>query len=90
MADQDVDKLRSEVTKLREDMRSITETLREIAADRTEQGYERVKDSLGQARDGARKASHAVESQIEDKPFSSVLLTFVIGLITGLLVQSRR
>lgn len=90
MADQDVDKLRSEVTQLRNDMRAITDTLKTMAADRTEQGYDQVKASMDQARTSARKASHAVESQIEDKPFSSVLLTFVIGLITGLLVQSRR
>lgn len=90
MADQDVDKLRKEMDQLRNDMRSITDTLKTMATDRGERGYEQVKASVDQARDGARRASHAVESQIEDKPFSSVLLTFVIGLITGLLVQSRR
>ncbi|WP_152206906.1 hypothetical protein [Marinobacter changyiensis] len=90
MAEQDVDKLRNEVTQLREDMRSITETLKTIAADRSEKGYDKVKDGIDQARVNARQAGKAVESQIEEKPFSSVLLTFIIGLITGLLVQSRR
>lgn len=90
MAEQDVDKLRTEVTQLRDDMRTITDTLRSMAAERTERGYDQVKSGVDQARERARKAEHAVESQIEDKPFSSVLLTFVVGLITGLLVQSRR
>ncbi|MDX1635023.1 MAG: hypothetical protein R3280_10315 [Marinobacter sp.] len=90
MADQDVDKLRKEMDQLRNDMRTITETLKTMAVDRGERGYEQVRASVDQARDGARRASQAVESQIEDKPFSSVLLTFVVGLITGLLVQSRR
>ena len=90
MAEQDVDKLRTEVTQLRDDMRTITDTLRSMAAERTERGYDHVRSGVDQARDRARKAEHAVESHIEDKPFSSVLLTFVVGLITGLLVQSRR
>lgn len=90
MADQDVEKLRTEVTQLRADMHSITETLKGIAAERTEKGYRQAREGVDHARDQARQAGKAVEHQIEDKPFSSVLLTFVIGLITGLLVQSRR
>ncbi len=90
MAEQDVDKLRNEVTQLREDMRSITETLKTIAAERSEKGYDKVKEGIDHARGNARQAGKAVEAQIEEKPFSSVLLTFIIGLITGLLVQSRR
>lgn len=90
MADQDVDKLKNEVSQLRDDMRAITDTLKAMAAERGEKGYDQVRASVDQARDGARRAGHAVESQIEEKPFSSVLLTFVVGLITGLLVQSRR
>lgn len=90
MADQDVEKLRNEINQLRDDMRSITDTLKTIAAERSEQGYDKVKESLEQARTNAKQAGHALESQIEEKPFSSVLLSFVIGLIAGLLVQSRR
>ncbi|WP_166265744.1 hypothetical protein [Marinobacter caseinilyticus] len=90
MADQDMDKLRTELSQLREDMHSITETLKTMAADRGEQGYNKVKDGVDHARDNAKQAGKAIEHQIEEKPFSSVLLTFIIGLITGLLVQSRR
>lgn len=90
MAEQDVDNLRSEVQQLRDDVQSITQTLRSMASERGEQAYERLRTSMGSARERAERAEKAVEHQIEERPLASVLVVFIGGLITGLLLQSRR
>lgn len=90
MAEQNVDELRSEVQQLRDDLRSVTDSVKSLAAERGEQAYENVRETLGSAQNRALKAEKALEHQIEERPMSSVLLCFVGGLITGLLLQSRR
>lgn len=90
MAEQDNQKLRSEVSQLRDDLKSVTETVRNIAAERTEQARSSVREGAGVARERALRAEKAVEHQIEERPLASVLVVFIGGLITGLLLQSRR
>jgi len=90
MANVDLDTLRKDMTQMHKELRSITENLKGAASQRTEQGLDSMREGMGQARGRALDAAHAVESQIDQRPFSSILLTFVIGLIAGLLMQSRR
>lgn len=90
MAEQDTQNLRSEVAQLREDLKTISETVRDIASERTEQARTRLREGAGQARERAVRAEKAVEHQIEERPLASVLVVFIGGLITGLLLQSRR
>jgi ElaB/YqjD/DUF883 family membrane-anchored ribosome-binding protein len=91
MADQQSSEdLRSEVQQLRTDLRTLTETVRNLAAEQGERAQETVRESLASARTRAVRAEKAVEGQIETRPMTSVLLCFVGGLITGLLLQSRR
>jgi len=90
MANVDLDTLRRDMTQMHKELRSITDNLKSAASQRTEQSFDTVREGMGQARGRAIEAAHAVESQIDQRPFSSILLTFVIGMIAGLLVQSRR
>lgn len=90
MAEQDTQNLRNEVAQLREDLKAISETVRDIASERTEQARTRLRESAGQARERAVRAEKAVEHQIEERPLASVLVVFIGGLVTGLLLQSRR
>lgn len=90
MAEQDTQNLRNEVSQLRDDLKSVTETVRDIAADRTEQARASLREGAGAARERAVRAEKAVEHQIEERPLASVLVVFIGGLITGLLLQSRR
>lgn len=90
MADQDMENLKSELSQLRSDLRSVTESVRELAAHRGESARERLREAGASARERATQAEHALESQIEERPLASVLVVFIGGLITGLLLQSRR
>lgn len=90
MADQDTQNLRNEVEQLRSDLRSVTDTVKEIAADRGEQARARLREGADVARERAMRAEKAVESQVEERPLTSVLVVFIGGLITGLLLQNRR
>lgn len=90
MADQDIETLRSEVQQLRSDMQNITETLKGIASQQGEQAYERLRQGWGTARQRASQAGEALEHQVEERPFTSLLIVFVGGLLAGLLLQSRR
>jgi ElaB/YqjD/DUF883 family membrane-anchored ribosome-binding protein len=90
MADQDTQNLRNEVEQLRSDLRSVTDTVKDIAAERGEQARARLREGAGAARDRAVRAEKAVEQQVEERPLASVLVVFIGGLITGLLLQNRR
>jgi ElaB/YqjD/DUF883 family membrane-anchored ribosome-binding protein len=90
MADQDYETLRSEVQQLRTDIGNITETLKGLASSQGEQAYERLRAGVGSARQRATQAGHAVEHQVEEHPLASLLVVFVGGLLTGLLLRSRR
>lgn len=90
MAEQSTENLRGEVQQLRDDLRSLSETVRNLTAERGERAYASARESAEAARERATKAEKAVEHQIEERPLASVLLCFVGGLITGLLVQTRR
>ncbi|SDF69318.1 hypothetical protein SAMN05216241_10231 [Limimonas halophila] len=90
MADEDVDKLRSEVSQLREDLSNVADSVKDLAASRGESAYARLRESAGSARERAIQAERALETQVEARPLVSVLAAFAGGLITGLLLQSRR
>lgn len=90
MADQDMDKLRSEMAELRENLRSVTETVRELASHQGEQAYESVRAKAASARQRTEDMERKLEEQIESRPLSSVLVVFIGGLVTGLLLHGRR
>jgi len=90
MADENVEKLRSEVGQLREDLSNVTESVKDLAASRGESAYTRLRETAGTARERAIEAERALESQVEARPLVSVLAAFAGGLITGLLLQLRR
>lgn len=87
---QDVQKLRDEVSQLRNDLKGITDTVKGIAGERGEHARERLRETGAAARERAVRAEQAVEHQIEERPLASVLVVFIGGLLTGLLLQNRR
>jgi ElaB/YqjD/DUF883 family membrane-anchored ribosome-binding protein len=90
MADENVDNLRSEVNQLRSDLRSLSDSVKNLASERGERAYESVREGAAAARKRAESAEKALEHQVEERPLTSILISFVGGLLAGLLIQSRR
>ena len=82
MADNDaeLDKLKADLATLRRDVSSLTEALRE-------RGTARARAAADGVRDQATQAAQTVSHQIEDRPYTSVLTAFGIGLVIGRLLD---
>lgn len=82
MADNDteLEKLKSDLATLRRDVASLTETLKE-------RGTARARATAEGMRDQATQAAQTVGHQIEDRPYTSVLTAFGIGLVIGRLLD---
>lgn len=90
MADENVEKLRSEVSQLREDLRNVADSVKDLASHRGEEYYARLRQGADSARQQAMEAEQAIERHIQERPLTSVLTVFIGGLIAGLLLRSRR
>lgn len=90
MADQEMEKLRSEVSQLRSDLQGVTNTLKEMATSRGEQTYDQLRERARTARERALEGEQAFEKQIEERPLTSIFIAFVGGLMAGLIMQARR
>lgn len=86
----DVETLRTEMQQLRSDFSAMTKTLKEMANGVGNEAYSRLRENAGKARERAGEAADTVTHSIEERPFTSVLVSFAIGLVLGLLVGRQR
>jgi len=87
--DADIEKLRSEIRQLRSDIGQIGETLKAIVADQSGAAYERVRQSTEKAQKKAADAMDSVAHEIEERPFTSTLSAFGVGLVLGMLFSRK-
>jgi ElaB/YqjD/DUF883 family membrane-anchored ribosome-binding protein len=90
VASKDVEALRQEIAQLRTDFSALTRTMKDIAGDAGSEAYARVREKAGQARVQAEKAADQVTQSIEERPFTSVLVAFALGLLMGVLFGRQR
>ena len=90
VASKDVEALRQEMAQLRTDFSTMTKTLKDIAGDAGTEAYARMRERAGKARVQAEKAADQVTQSIEERPFTSVLVAFALGLLMGVLVGRQR
>jgi len=81
--------LRKELDQLRSDIAALSHTLKEIATDQGSAAYERVRRSTQSAKDEAVHAAGVVGHEIGERPFTSVLSAFSVGLLLGMLFSRR-
>ncbi len=100
MADQKIDK---ELESLRKDMKTLQEDMKKavssggdaVAAARAklEAEADRLMQNLSSAASGVREQGSAmldnVEGRIEEKPLTSVMMTFGIGFVVGWLIGRK-
>lgn len=88
-AQADYEELRKEVDKLRSDIAGLTRTLKDIAAGEGAATYEKVRKSANKAQEQAAHTAEAVGDEIRERPFTSVLSAFIVGLLIGMLSGRR-
>jgi len=88
-AESDGETLRKELDQLRSDITALTRTLKGIAADQSGAAYEKVRRSAQGAKEEAAQAVGAVSHEIGERPLTSVLSAFSVGLLMGMLFSRR-
>lgn len=85
--DKDMEDLKAQVEALRADLAGISESLKNLGGDAASEGRERIRRAAEQARGKARDTIGALESEIEDRPLTSLLTAFGIGFVLGKLLD---
>lgn len=98
----DYDQVREDLQKLREDLSKLTKTvtegqknnishLRDEIRRESREAFDHVKqrgdEAISRARDAGSKAVHDVEHKIEERPFLSIVIMFLAGLLVGRLLD---
>lgn len=83
----DVEELKAEFSELKSDMAKLAESLKNLYGDSADQGRERVKAAAERSRAQVREAAGAFESEIGERPLTSVAAAFGIGFILGKLLD---
>lgn len=90
---QDVEALRADFDSLRQDVGQLVATLKGNAGDRAEAELEQFRERLNRlaadVRTGGRERMRNVESQIEERPLTSLAMAFAVGLMLGRLFDRR-
>lgn len=76
--DKEMQTLRAEIERLRSDLGSIVGTAGDLASGAGSAAAEKVRTT-------AERASAAVTKEIEDRPLTSIGISFLIGLVLGIL-----
>lgn len=86
--DKDYEELRAEMQQLRQDLAQVTATMKKIVGDGADLASGRIKAAAAQGRAKAKEGAEAVEAQIEEYPFTSVAISFGVGLLLGRLLSN--
>lgn len=88
--DNDLNHLRAEVKNLRADLGRITETLQSLARHGAAEAADLAQQSTRDVRDAVRGKAQGLAQEIEEKPLTAALTSFVIGVFLGTVFGGRR
>jgi ElaB/YqjD/DUF883 family membrane-anchored ribosome-binding protein len=81
------DVIKDDLVKLREDISKLTATFKEATSetvrDRVGALKGRIDEIAGDARTQSREAMHELADRIEERPLTSVLIAFGVGVLLG-------
>lgn len=86
----ETDALRADLNTLRDDVSHLTDTLKHMASARGNEAYERLRQTADQTRTRVRDGANAAAQQVEERPLTSVLIAFGVGLLLGIVFDRRR
>ena len=81
----DISSLREEIERQRRELDSLVDRLKEGAGGLGAEAYEQMRDTTSKARKRAKDTIQVVGHKIEERPFTSLIITFVVGLVLGAL-----
>ena len=96
----DVDALREDLDALRSDIGSLAATMKDLlgsaarsAGSAAEENIEEIRQRLerlaDEVRDRGRAASETIQRQVEERPITSLLVAFALGLVISRLFDRR-
>jgi ElaB/YqjD/DUF883 family membrane-anchored ribosome-binding protein len=88
--DDELEKLRRDLDQLRGDILSLTETFRDIGLEKGRAAMEKAKRTGASVRSEADALRARADRGIEERPITSVLTSFGIGFLVGMLLDRRR
>ena len=77
--------LREEIERLRHELDSLVDRFKKGAGELGAEAYERMRDTTSKARERTKDTVQVVGHKIEERPFTSLIITFVVGLVLGAL-----
>lgn len=87
--DEEVAKLRKDMDQLRDDIGALTSSLKEMGVQKGRAAMARAKRTGDSLREEAEAWRARADREIEERPFTSVLMSFGIGFLIGMLLDRR-
>ena len=85
--DKDVQELKREYASLKSDLAKMSESLSSLARDGMAEGREKVRGAARHSREQAREAWGAIESEVEERPITSLAVALGVGFVLGKLLS---
>lgn len=86
----DIQALQAEMSQLRTDFAKLSETLRDVVRHGGEEAAAKARESGERVWAEAKKNARSVSQEIEEKPITAAVAAFSVGVILGMLFNSRR
>ena len=87
--DEELTKLRKDMEQLRGDIMSLTEAFKDLGVEKGRAAMARAKSTGASVRDDADALKARAHREIEERPITSVLTSFGIGFLVGMLLDRR-
>lgn len=85
-----MDKLKADIENLRADLSALASNIKTLGSEEGKDTLEKAREIGDRARDNAAAAHARFEQEIEQRPIASVLTSFGIGFVIGMLLDRRR
>jgi ElaB/YqjD/DUF883 family membrane-anchored ribosome-binding protein len=87
--DEELTKLRKDMDQLRGDILSLTEAFRDLGMEKGRAAMEKAKRTGASMRNDADALLARADREIEERPLTSVLTSFGIGFLVGMLLDRK-
>ncbi len=88
--DEEVARLRQDMDQLRNDIRGLSESFRELGVAKGREAMERARRTGASLKNEADALKARADHEIEEHPLTSVLISFGVGFLIGILLDRRR
>lgn len=87
--DDEVAKLKKDIDQLRDDIGTLTNSFKELGAQKGRDAMDRAKRTGTSMREEAEAWRAKADHEIEERPLTSVLMSFGLGFLIGRLLDRR-